>query len=225
MTVSDSPDNWLQIRLVYADGESITESICKRMTVDRLTLHKAVQMDADLGLWNIEWAIKSIDSEKREGPQEEFLALRTQPLVDRKERVKKELTEHARRLMQQELIRDFKFDNRTWLQSNVCPDYLLSWDEWFVLLRVLNHLSRALHEIWTLPDYARVEYFLHEKLVHHAHNMLHIQDSFRPTVLQKKIGILSRALLMTCPRLLTAGGVVSWPKTGITPQMDEEKHT
>ncbi|MHA2149762.1 MAG: hypothetical protein ACXACG_03395 [Candidatus Thorarchaeota archaeon] len=78
------------------------------------------------------------------------------------------------------------------------------------MIRILNLLSKAIAEILTLENYSRITYFFYEKIIHHLHNMMHIQDSFKPQILPSKIGIYSRALFSTNPRILIKSGVVSW---------------
>lgn len=213
MAEPDSPSNWIQLRLFYSDRKTIEESVKVRQEVDRRTINRATELGEMLGPWNIEWAIKEEEHNDRK-QKWEFFALRVKPALENHEKVKHTLCLFARKLKDDKLILFHKFDHRTWLQSEKLPDYLNSWDEWHCLVRILHALSLAFSEAISLTGWDRVEYFFHEKIIHHLHNMMHIMDNFRPRILPEKINYYSRFLLLTCPRILFDNGVHSWPKHG-----------
>lgn len=213
----DSPNNWLQIRMMYASGDSPDSSMRIRWEVDRKTLRKAKELENLIGLWNVEWAIKEIKDDDgnvviNDVGQEvlsEFLALRTQPSLGNREKVKKKLDEFASQLKQEDLIQKYDYKLITWLQEEQLPSNLRSWDEWFLQIRVLNLLFKTIAEIYDLDvdDYsdigrARTAYFFHKKVIHHLNNMMHIQDCFVPINLEQSVQGFTRALLMSRNRML-----------------------
>lgn len=169
MKEADSPDNWIQIRLFY---NAINAGEIRKL--DRRVLETGSNFEEKnlVESWHIRYDGPSISLRVR--PKPEFRI----EVEDKLETLKEELTDEG-------LIKDWKIDMKTFLQSNEIPKDLESWEEWNILMEILHSLSLVLKMVHKLEKYDRRWYMFHTKAVHHLYNMAHIQDTFFPFVMKK----------------------------------------
>ena len=166
----DSPDNWIQFRLFYNASE--IEKI-RKLDQRVLGIGSDLEEDGLIESWHIRCSGPYISLRVKSEPRNRV------EVENRIEALKEELTN-------ENLIRDCKIDLKDFLQSDKVPSDLETWEEWNILMEILNSLSRIVRAVHKLEKHERRLYITHSKVVHHLYNMVHIQDTFIPFLMKNQ---------------------------------------
>ena len=210
--ISQERAKWFQIRFLYPEidksylknEEKIKEAILSRESMDQEILKWIVQetFDDDES-WHIRWSIEKEDLKR------EYLAIRVRANDNRILDLKSAFHQFGETLKDTDIILDYDFDDDQWWKSDEeWPSHCRNYEEWARLTKILYHVSNVISELVKFPSDRR-QFFFYEKVVHHLHNMMHIQDSFHPLDIGVK-GSFQRCFLMNYPKIRIGNYELPW---------------
>jgi hypothetical protein len=202
---------WFQVRFIYNEVDETVLSKPKMFEevlsihdqIDRKILKCGRTITNQKERWHVRWGIDPPE----DTPRQEYFAIRIRPDEERFEDLRFKVLKLGKQLKTEKKIKDYVYDNKTWWQTDDSwPSNCRSFEEYELFVNILQNLSLVVYNLLKL-SYPRRHFFLYEETIHHLHNMLHIQDSFRPLDIGIK-GKYSRALLMNFPWILFGEKIV-----------------
>ncbi|MFX1485358.1 MAG: hypothetical protein ACFFCP_19470 [Promethearchaeota archaeon] len=191
--MEDSYKNWFQVRYQYDESETFEKAWELQRLVDLQILEWGISLPED-ELWHVRYGCENNKS---------WFSIRVKPSTSQMSERKKQAMELGDKIPASPILDDKKW----WTSDNTLPGKCKTLDEWLSMSRILYHLSKIVYDLIKM-DVGREEYFLYHIVIHHLHNMLHIQDEFYPMPLEH--GLSKRGLLMS-GRLLTVNDTtVQW---------------